>query len=551
MPEDKSYSTRVSAGNLIHTQDAIVKRVVDDYLNKHPAGSMIPKPLKMTEELIDAINDELRAENSLREKDEKYRLIKRITPPLIAHLIYHCYPVVIISYAETTDREKGDLALYMNSGPKYGTYSTDLSDIKLLAKEFFFQASSRDLDEVIAHLQTLAPVVTVCHKRNLIAVNNGIFDYDTKTLMPFDPQYVFTSKCRVNYNPHATNVIIHNDNDGTDWDVENWMLDLSDDDEIVNLLWCVLGAIIRPNVRWDKIIWMYSDSGNNGKGTLCALMRELCGVGNYASIQVSEFAKDFMLESLLTVSANIVDENDVGSYLDRCASFKAVATQDVVNVNRKHKTTLPMVFRGLNVFCMNDLPKIKDKTDSLYRRMLIIPMMKSFTGKERKYIKDDYIKRTDVLEYVLYRVLNMNYYELPVPDACKDALDAYKEYVDPVRAFLIEMIPLFVWDLVPYQFLYELFIEWYRRTSGGDRNTRSRVSFIKDVQKLIDQLFPDWGYTDKISMRSGSRMDQPEPLINEYNLENWMNPIYKDQKGDPIKRCVPLLVEKYKGIYRK
>ena len=71
------------------------------------------------------------------------------------------------------------------------------------------------------------------------------------------------------------------------------------------------------------------------------------------------------------------------------------------------------------VQCLNEMPRIKDKSDSFYRRQLFIPFTKCFTGEERKYIKQDYLKRTEVLEYVLYRVLNMNYYELDTPQTCQ------------------------------------------------------------------------------------------------------------------------------------
>lgn len=57
---------------------------------------------------------------------------------------------------------------------------------------------------------------------------------------------------------------------------------------------------------------------------------------------------------------------------------------------------------------------------------------KCFTGAERKYIKDDYFERPEVLEYVLCRVLNMNYYEFSVPKACQLALQEYKDFNDPV-----------------------------------------------------------------------------------------------------------------------
>ncbi|NCB94113.1 MAG: hypothetical protein EOM40_16365 [Clostridia bacterium] len=97
-----------------------------------------------------------------------------------------------------------------------------------------------------------------------MAVNNGIFDYDAKTLLPFLPYYVFLSKYRVNYNARAKNVVIHNDSDNTDWDIESWMSDLSDDPEITELLWEILGAVIRPLNPWDKSTWFYSEQSNNG-----------------------------------------------------------------------------------------------------------------------------------------------------------------------------------------------------------------------------------------------------------------------------------------------
>src|SRR5699024_12115213 len=115
---------------------------------------------------------------------------------------------------------------------------------------------------------------------------------------------------------------------------ESWMKELSDDSEIVNLLWEILGAIIRPLVPWNKSAWFYSEKGNNGKGTLCELMRQLCGSGSYASIPLADMGKDFMLEPLTRASAIIVDENDVGTYIDKAANLKAIITNDVIQINK-------------------------------------------------------------------------------------------------------------------------------------------------------------------------------------------------------------------------
>ena len=81
------------------------------------------------------------------------------------------------------------------------------------------------------------------------------------------------------------------------------MADLNDNPEIVTLLWENRSAIIRPNVAWDKTAWFLSEVGNNGKGTLLTLMRNLCGERAWTSISVADFGKDFHLEPLIRTNA--------------------------------------------------------------------------------------------------------------------------------------------------------------------------------------------------------------------------------------------------------
>ena len=108
-----------------------------------------------------------------------------------------------------------------------------------------------------------------------------------------------------------------------------------------------------------------------------------------------------MLEPMLYSVAIIVDENDVGTYIDKAANLKAIVTGDVIQINRKFKTPIPYQFKGFMVQCLNEMPRVKDKSDSFFRRQLFIPFTKCFTGAERKYIKQDYLKRKEVLEYGL------------------------------------------------------------------------------------------------------------------------------------------------------
>lgn len=529
------------------TVNSIHRRVTLEYLDTINTTTP-PTPYQIEEELLDRLKQEIDLANSVRTKDDRIRLPQTLLPVEIAQIMARLHNICRISCAgDDADPDYDLLAMYQPDGEDKGIYTVSDDVFRQLARQYNYGLTTKEFSELMASLRDMVPRRHRCMDKDLIAVNNGIFDYSTKTLSPFTPEKIFLTKSRVDYNPNATNIVIHNSSDGTDWDVESWMETLSDDPEIVNVLWEILGAIIRPNVRWNKSAWMYSEKGNNGKGTLCELMRNLCGRGSFTSIPISDFSKDFMLEPLTRASAIIVDENDVGTFIDKAANLKAVITNDVIQINRKFKSPIAYQFFGFMVQCLNEFPKIKDKSDSFYRRQLFIPMTQCFTGKERKYIKTDYLHRPEVLEYVMKRVLHMDYYSLSEPAACKDVLNEYKEFNDPVRQYWDEFKDRFVWDLVPFTFLYDLYKEWFKKTSPSG-SVLGKTGFIKDLIAIL-QPSDGWYCVDKSAkIRSGNRMSLPEPLIVEYKLDSWKNPAYKG--NDVNQLAMPMLAPNYRGIQR-
>ena len=510
-----------------------IRQVTLDYLEGiDPLNP--PTPTEITEGILTVTAKKCREVNATKAKGEtKWKIPTDLSFLQVADTLARLYPICKLACAgDNADSDYDLLAIYQTDGPDKGTYVTSEDVFRTLAREFSCNMTSRDFNEMMIALRDKVPRKERCRDRDLIAVNNGIFNYKTKELLPFDPEKVFITKSHVDYNPNAKNITIHNDADNTDWDIESWMHSLSDDDEIVNLLWEILSAIIRPNVRWNKSAWLYSEKGNNGKGTLCELMRSLCGKGSYASIPIASFGQDFMLEPLTRASAIIVDENDVGIFIDKAANLKAVITNDVIQINRKFKQPIAYQFYGFMVQCLNEFPRIKDKSDSFYRRQLFIPMTKCFTGVERKYIKNEYLHNKDVLEYVLYKVLNSNFYTLSEPEACKAILQEYKEFNDPIRQYWDEFSSRFVWDLLPAGFLYDLYKSWFKKTSPSG-TVQGKSTFLKDLRNLIENDSV-WMYYDR-NIRPRNMLDKPEMLIEEYNLTDWMNKNYTG--NDRARRC--------------
>lgn len=470
-------------------------------------------------------------------------------------LLLHIYHVCRISTGDAKYDDDALLAIYQESGPLMGTYSCSESDFLSAIRSISSRYRKKDFEECMYLIRQIAPVLDPCKDKNLIPVNNGIYDMSQDALLPFSPDIIFTTKCPIDYvdQPQSPQIPC---SDGSVWEIEEWMKCLSSDNSIVNLLWQGLAASIRPNGCWNKSLWLYSEKGNNGKGTYCELMRALCGGRNWTSAPISVFSKEFGLEGLVGVNTIITDENSVESYGEKLESMKAVITGDVVVINRKFKAQVAQRFTGFMLQCVNSLPRTRDKSGSWYRRLIFVPMTACFTGTENTEIKSDYVKRRDVLEYVLYRVLHMKFDKLSEPEPCKNLLEQYKVYNDTIREWWEDTREDYKWSLLPFNFLFDCYTAWCTKYAPGTSNLKKRITFIQEFAEIIDED-EDWEYAESSGSEknrfakiwTGDKMDAYEPMILEYDLKNWMNVNYKG--GDPQKKADFDRKQNYRGIRKK
>ena len=532
------------------TMNQVISKATKDYLAGNPIYS-VEDILKIENGVLEKVHEMFDEHNVICDKDKKWTIPRELSFAQIAVIMSTVFTIRNIRCCpQNNDPEYDFLGIYIDETvvellgkykEKLGTYVISEEIFVKIATVFKFSITEKECKEIISRLKSDSPVVLRCAERDLVAVANGIFNYASKELLPFSKEHVFLAKSQVAYNPNATLPVITMP-DGIPWNPESWMSSLSDDPEVVNLLWEITGAIIRPNVRWNKSAWMVSDTGNNGKGTLCEMMRQLCGDGVCVSIPLSDFSKDFALEPLIYAQAIIVDENDVGVFIDKVGNLKSIITNDVISMNRKFKTPIAFQFKGFMVQCLNEKPRFKDKSESFYRRQLFIPMTKCFTGAERKYIKNEYLHRQDVLEYIMKRVLEMNYYTLSEPACCREALNEYKEYNDPVRQFWSEVREEFVWNILPRKFLIALYHGWYKENcpSGHELNTST---FMEELKKIV-QNDDMWRFTGEARVKKDD-IGKPELLIYTYGLQApWRSEYYKG--NDEAKISTPdKLKEKY------
>lgn len=529
--------------------EAIAAMIIKGVMHAAQTEDALPTAGTIYSTYINMLEEKMLVMRMNKEKPDKPNDLKAqsMNANIISMFMINLQYVGKIISIDSKASNSGPLAFYQPDGDDKGLYVSDRDQIMSMIQSYAPCATS-EANAAYTRVSNVAPKIRLCTDENLIPVNNGVYMYKEKKLIDFNPGLVFMSKANIDYNPYAQNVHIHNDTDNTDWDVESWIAEFFSDKRMVELIWQVIGAAVRYNVPWHRGVLFYSESGNNGKGTICQLIRNIIGSSRSASIQMSDISKQYSLEALPRIQAIITDENDVGDFIDRAGALKALITGDEIVISAKYEANMPYAWHGLMIQCINEMPKVRDRSESYYRRFIMVPFSHSFTGNERSYIKNDYITRQDVLEYVLWRVLNMaEYYELDEPAETKRALSEYKEYNDPVRAFVAEIIPQLRWEYVPNQFLYDLYLKWFEHNvpRGAALNARRFATELK-MQLEYNNLYAP----TKDSVHMAKAMSAaPELLIKEYGLSQWM------KKGvvsnDPAVLCRPdenQLKPTYRGI---
>lgn len=516
------------------SKDTIVSDATGEYLSMVSANPALTLA-EVRDGMLRHINNAIATEAKLRHKAvanaPAITTIDSLDELSVVRALLARRRIVAVALSDDTDADTVVLASYQDIGEHEGLYLVADGPLARLVAELKPSLTGRMTESVLKLLATHAPTVARTRDPNLIPVANGVFDHAKQELLPFSPDYVFLTKSPVAYDPDAQSPVILNPDDGTSWELEEWMADLSDDEGVPELLWEVVSATLRPDVRWDKAAFLHSSRGNNGKGTYCQLLRELVGPAGHASIPIASFSKPFALTALTHARAIITDENGVGAFAQDLSDFKSVVTGDAFMLDRKHKDPITARFSGMVVQCVNDFPKSRDKSASYTRRQLFVPFRKWFGGAERKYIKKDYLKRDDVLRYALRRALQMQHDELSEPAACAALLEQFQRENNPVRDFWTEVEDELVWDLLPTAFLYDLFLGWFRKThpSGTPMNRNEFSNQLEDILAGDTR----WDYSDpRKKHRIKKMMAKPEPLIAVYEAKAWYNTVAKP--NDPI-----------------
>ena len=536
---DTHSTTSLVSGTALPTINQLISEEVAIFLAPKKQSTYCPEDAERF--LLNQINKRLLGENERNglRGGLAHRPLKVLPPSAIATCILHreLKHTGLIGKSRAT----AELVTYEDAGPDEGLYVPAEDRIRRLARQYHYTISSKDLNAVVESVRDSVSLLVESEDGDVVALANGLFDLRTKELRPFSPKVVLTSKASVAFREGATTCPVMDDG----WSVDEWIRELANNDpEVEQLFWEIIAALFRPEHPFKKAALLYSPTGSNGKGTFLELLRHLVGVDRVATLSISDFGEQFLPEALCSAFAVLSDENEVGDFLRKAGAFKAWVTHDWIRINVKYGPARSVKGRGLCVFCVNELPASKDKSESFYRRFVAIPFLKRFVGEdENSAIKNDYVKRPKVLEYVAHKALMMPWFDTFVtPAVCDKLLGQIRVENDPVLQFAEEFLPQFKWDLLPWRFSFRLYSAWMRKEVPSGHPVGSR-EFIKRMTDYVDKnpscgwFVPRGADGNQKAMSTQNRIVGNEPLIVEYDLHEWMD--FQPAGGSMCKIGIP------------
>jgi putative DNA primase/helicase len=212
----------------------------------------------------------------------------------------------------------------------------------------------------------------------LLNLQNGLFNLETYQLQPHSSDIYSTIQLGVKYDPSAK--------------CDKWIKALNeifqDDQEKIQTLQEFFGLCFTRDTRYEKALLCVGE-GANGKGVLLNTFEQLIGKENCTSIPLEKFCDAHYTANMFGKLANISTETNAKSEVYD-SIFKAIISGDPIQADLKFKNAFKFRPFCKLIFAMNNLPRVDDKTNAYYRRLVIIRFNREFSETEQnKNLKNE------------------------------------------------------------------------------------------------------------------------------------------------------------------
>ena len=288
----------------------------------------------------------------------------------------------------------------------------------------------------------------------LLNLKNGMFNLESLELIPHSPDFKSTIQLPVSYNPDAN--------------CSKWLESLKgifpDDIEKADILQEFFGLCLTKETKYEKALFMIGE-GANGKSTVMHILQKILGKKNYSAIPLELFNNPHYTAHFYNKLANIsIETNARSSVYD--SLMKAVVSGDTITADGKYQPLIQFNPFCKLIFALNNMPRVDDKTDAFYRRMIILRFNRQFKEEEQnKNLRHELEAELDgIFAWMvggLKRLRQRGYFELSA--GIEQEVEEYRKENNNVMTFVEEECNLEPNAITSKQEFYNSYSEWCKK----------------------------------------------------------------------------------------
>ena len=219
-----------------------------------------------------------------------------------------------------------------------------------------------------------------------------------------------------------------------------------DEPEPIALLQEWFGYLLTPDTRYQKMLVIVGPP-RSGKGTIVRILQRLLGAPNICAPTLSALAAQFGRQVFIGKTAAIFPDAKISGRMDTAAiveSLLSISGEDQQTIPRKNMSdwTGPLTVRF--TILTNEPPRMDDASGALVSRMLLLPLIETFLGREDLTLTDRLVTELPgILNWARDGWLRLRargrFLDLPLSD---DMRDNIRELNSPIHAFISEWCDL-------------------------------------------------------------------------------------------------------------
>jgi P4 family phage/plasmid primase-like protien len=271
-------------------------------------------------------------------------------------------------------------------------------------------------------------------KKEMICLENGVFNLETKVLVPHSPELKMLVRLPVIYDESKFPTLF-----------DKYLREIVAS-ENVPLMYEIIGYCLYRRYNYHKA-FMFVGEGSNGKSVYIDTVKVFLGEDNCVNIPLQEleesrFAKGNLYRKLANLCADISPKALKGT-----GTFKMATGEDALTTDKKFKDMFTFTNYAKLIFSANRIPQTNDDTNAFFRRWIIVNFPNHFEGANDDKLLREKLKTQDELSGLfnvavcgLKSILKNG--KFTAEQSMDEAREMYVRLSDSVAAFVMDRIEI-------------------------------------------------------------------------------------------------------------